>query len=146
MDYIHLFISMVFKTLFKYTPDSFIEKMENNNFCFKWTLKIKGFVSHITNKFIDKKTNQRISGQILNMNKLNERKKAKAFGKSDERSDKISTTSTGYTNRSENSIISNAAPSSLYENSFEQNKNNNTINDNNNNSWILIYWILSKIN
>ena len=36
MDYICLFISMVFKTLFKYTPDSFIEKMENNNFCFKW--------------------------------------------------------------------------------------------------------------
>ena len=96
--------------------------------------KIRGFVSHITNKFIDKKTNQRISGQILNMNKLNERKKAKAFGKSDEKSNKISTIPTGYTNRSENSIISNAAPSSLYENSFEQNKNNNTINDNNNNS------------
>ena len=96
--------------------------------------KIRGFVNHITNKFIDKKTNQRISGQILNMNKLNERKKAKAFGKSDERSDKISTTSTGYTNRSENFIISSAAPSSLFENSFEQNKNNNTINDNNNNS------------
>jgi len=87
--------------------------------------KIRGFVSHITNKFIDKKTNQRISGQILNMNKLNERKKAKAFGKSDEKSNKISTIPTGYTN---------AAPSSLYENSFEQNKNNNTINDNNNNS------------
>ena len=96
--------------------------------------KIRGFVNHITNKFIDKKTNQRISGQILNMNKLNERKKAKAFGKSDEKSNKISTIPTGYTNRSENSIISNAAPSSLYENSFEQNKNNNTINDNNNNS------------
>ena len=75
--------------------------------------KIRGFVSHITNKFIDKKTNQRISGQILNMNKLNE-KKAKAFGKSDEKSNKISTIPTGYTNRSENSIISNAAPSSLY--------------------------------
>ena len=114
MDYICLFISMVFKTLFKYTPDSFIEKMENNNFCFKWMLKIRGFVSHITNKFIDKKTNQRISGQILNMNKPNERKKAKVFGKSDERSDKISTTSTGYTNRSENFIISSAAPSSLF--------------------------------
>ena len=76
----------------------------------------------------------KLSGQILNMNKLNERKKAKAFGKSDEKSNKISTIPTGYTNRSENSIISNAAPSSLYENSFEQNKNNNTINDNNNNS------------
>ena len=76
----------------------------------------------------------KLSGQILNMNKPNERKKAKAFGKSDERSDKISTTSTGYTNRSENFIISSAAPSSLFENSFEQNKNNNTINDNNNNS------------
>jgi len=55
MDYIHLFLLMVFKTLFKYTPDSFIEKMENNNFCFKWMLKIRGFISHITNKFIDKK-------------------------------------------------------------------------------------------
>ena len=76
----------------------------------------------------------KLSGQILNMNKSNERKKAKAFGKSDEKSNKISTIPTGYTNRSENSIISNAAPSSLYENSFEQNKNNNTINDNNNNS------------
>ena len=126
---------MVFKTLFKYTPGNFIEKMENNNFCFKWMLKIRGFISHITNKFIDKKTNQRISGQILNMNKLNERKKAKAFGKSDEKSNKISTTSTGYTNRSENSIISNAAPSSLFENSFEQNKTENTTNiDNTNNN------------
>ena len=72
------------------------------------------------------------------MNKSNERKKAKAFGKSDERSDKISTTSTGYTNRSENSIISNAAPSSLFENSFEQNKTENTTNieNTNNNSGI----------
>ena len=33
---------MVFKTLFKYTPDSFIEKMENNNFCFiNGCLKLK---------------------------------------------------------------------------------------------------------
>ena len=91
MNYICLFISMVFKTLFKYTPDSFIEKMENN-FCFKWMLKIRGFVSvsHITNKFMDEKTNQRISGQILNINKANERKKAKVSGNPDERSVKIS--------------------------------------------------------
>ena len=117
-------------------PDSFIEKMENN-FCFKWMLKIRGFVSvsHITNKFMDEKTNQRISGQILNINKANERKKAKVSGNPDERSVKISTTPTEYTNRSENSIISNAAPSSLFENSFEQNKTENTTNiDNTNNN------------
>ena len=93
-----------------------------NNFCFKWMLKITGFVSvsHITNKFMDEKTNQRISGQILNINK------AKISGNTnEERSVKISTTPSEYTNRSENSIISNATPSSLFENSFEQNKNNN---------------------
>ena len=120
---------MVFKTLFKYTPDSFIEKMENN-FCFKWMLKITGFVSvsHITNKFMDEKTNQRISGQILNINKANQRKKSKISGNTnEERSVKISTTPSEYTNRSENSIISNAAPSSLFENSFEQNKNMKTL-------------------
>ena len=108
-----------------------------NNFCFKWMLKIRGFVSvsHITNKFMDEKTNQRISGQILNINKANERKKAKVSGNPDERSVKISTTPTEYTNRSENSIISNAAPSSLFENSFEQNKTENTTNiDNTNNN------------
>ena len=143
---IEIFTGIIFAFLYQWKfkhylniPDSFIEKMENN-FCFKWMLKIRGFVSvsHITNKFIDEKTNQRMSGQILNINKANERKKAKTSGTPDERSVKISTTPTEYTNRSENSIISNAAPSSLFENSFEQNKtstdiNNNDTSNNNNN-------------
>ena len=108
-------------------PDSLIEKMENNC-CFSWMLKITGFVSvsHITNKFMDEKTNQRISGQILNINKANERKKAQTNVNSGERTVKISTTPSEYTNRSENSMISNATPPSLFENSFEQNKNNNS--------------------
>ena len=105
-------------------PDSFIEKMENN-FCFNWMLKIRGFVSvsHITNKFMDEKTNQRMSGQILNINKANERKKAQESGNVAERDVKISTTPSEYTNRSENSMISNSTPPSLFDNSFEQNKN-----------------------
>ena len=109
-------------------PDSLIEKMENNC-CFSWMLKITGFVSvsHITNKFMDEKTNQRISGQILNINKANERKKAQTNVNSGERTVKISTTPSEYTNRSENSMISNATPPSLFENSFEQNKNNEEI-------------------
>ena len=107
-------------------PDSLIEKMENNC-CFNWMLKITGFVSvsHITNKFMDEKMNQRISGQILNINKANERKKAQISANTGERTVKISTTPSEYTNRSENSMISNATPPSLFENSFEQNKNNN---------------------
>ena len=143
---IEIFTGIIYAFLYQWSlkhylniPDSFIEKMENN-FCFKWMLKIRGFVSvsHITNKFMDEKTNQRISGQILNINKANERKKAKVSGNPDERSVKISTTPTEYTNRSENSIISNAAPSSLFENSFEQNKTENTTNieNTNNNSGI----------
>lgn len=124
---IYAFIYQNFLRRYLNIPDSFIEKMENN-FCFKWMLKITGFVSvsHITNKFMDEKTNQRISGQILNINKANQRKKSKISGNTnEERSVKISTTPSEYTNRSENSIISNATPSSLFENSFEQNKNNN---------------------
>ena len=66
-----------------------------------------------------------MSGQILNINKANQRKKAKISGNSNERDVKISTTPSEYTNRSENSIISNATPTSLFENSFDQNKNPN---------------------
>ena len=91
-------------------------------------LKITGFisVSHITNKFMDEKMNQRMSGQILNINKANQRKKPKISGATGERSVKVSTTHSEYTNRSENSIISSAAPGSLFDSSFEQNKNTTT--------------------
>lgn len=132
---IEIFTGIIFAFLYRYflryylkIPDSLIEKMENN-FCFKWMLKIRGFVSvsHITNKFIYEKTNQRMSGQILNINKANERKKSKISGNSNnERDVKISTTPSEYTNRSENSIISNATPTSLFDNSFELNKNTNS--------------------
>ena len=98
-------------------PDKFIEKMENN-ICCKWMLKITGFVSvsHITNKFMEEKLNQRMTGQILNLNKPSTRKKT---GNESERNVKISSE---YTNRSENSIISNATPPSLLDTSFGQNK------------------------
>ena len=130
---IEVLTGIIFAFLYQYflryylnIPDSLIEKMENNCCC-RWMLKIRGFVSvsHITNKFIDEKTNQRMSGQILNINKANQRKKAKISGNSNERDVKISTTPSEYTNRSENSIISNATPTSLFENSFDQNKNPN---------------------
>ena len=128
---IEVLTGIIFAFLYQYClryylniPDSFIEKMENN-FCFNWMLKIRGFVSvsHITNKFMDEKTNQRMSGQILNINKANQRKKSKISGDTSERSVKINTTPSEYTNRSENSMIANSTPSSLFENSFEQNKN-----------------------
>ena len=131
---IEVLTGIIFAFLYQYflryylnIPDSLIEKMENNCCC-RWMLKIRGFVSvsHITNKFIDEKTNQRMSGQILNINKANQRKKAKISGNSNERDVKISTTPSEYTNRSENSIISNATPTSLFENSFNQNKNPNS--------------------
>ena len=130
---IEVLTGLIFAFLYQYClryylniPDSLIEKMENNCCC-RWMLKIRGFVSvsHITNKFNDEKTNQRMSGQILNINKANQRKKAKISGNSNERDVKISTTPSEYTNRSENSIISNATPTSLFENSFDQNKNPN---------------------
>ena len=127
MGIIYAFLYQNFLRRYLNIPDSLIEKMENN-FCFNWMLKITGFVSvsHITNKFMDEKTNQRISGQILNINKANQRKKAKTTGNANEESTvKISTTPSEYTNRSENSIIANASPSSLFDNSFEQNTNNN---------------------
>ena len=128
---IEVLTGIIFAFLYQYClryylniPDSFIEKMENN-FCFNWMLKIRGFVSvsHITNKFMDEKTNQRMSGQILNINKANQRKKSKISGDTSERSVKINTTPSEYTNRSENSMIANSTPTSLFENSFEQNKN-----------------------
>jgi hypothetical protein len=128
---IEVLTGLIFAFLYQYClryylniPDSFIEKMENNCCC-SWMLKIRGFVSvsHITNKFMDEKTNQRMSGQILNINKANQRKKSKISGESSERSVKINTTPSEYTNRSENSMIANATPTSLFENSFEQNKN-----------------------
>ena len=131
---IEIFTGILYALLYRYSlrkfiiiPDSFIEKMENNC-CFNWMLKITGFVSvsHITNKFMDEKTNQRISGQILNINKANQRNNSKISGNSKERTVKISTTPHEYTNRSENSIIANAAPTSLFENSLEQNKNNDS--------------------
>ena len=89
-----------------------------NNCCCRWMLKITGFVSvsHITNKFMDEKLNQRMTGQILNLNKPSTRKKT---GNESERNVKISSE---YTNRSENSMISNATPPSLLDTSFGQNK------------------------
>ena len=122
---IELFSGILFAFIYQYVlryclniPDKFIEKMENN-ICCKWMLKITGFVSvsHITNKFMDEKLNQRMTGQILNLNKAANRKKNK---NNNDRSVKITSE---YTNRSENSIISNATPPSLLDiNNLEQNK------------------------
>ena len=85
-------------------------------------LKLTGFVSvsHITNKFMDEKLNQRMTGQILNLNKPSTRKKVTNTTISDSnRSVKINSE---YVNRSENSMISNATPPSLLDTSFGQNK------------------------
>ena len=48
---IEIFTGIIYAFLYQWSlkhylniPDSFIEKMENN-FCFKWMLKIRGFVS-----------------------------------------------------------------------------------------------------
>ena len=127
---IEVLTGIIFAFLYQYLlknylniPDSFIEKLENS-FCCKWMLKLTGFVSvsHITNKFMDEKMNQRMSGQILNINKANQKKKSKISG-TGERSINISTAPhSEYTNRSENSIISSAAPASLFDSSMEQNK------------------------
>ena len=131
---IEVLTGILFAFLFQYVlknylniPDSFIEKLENS-FCCKWMLKITGFVSvsHITNKFMDEKMNQRMSGQILNINKANQKKKPKISGNTGERSVNINTKHSEYTNRSENSIISSAAPGSLFESSFEQDKSTTT--------------------
>ena len=101
-------------------PDKFIEKMENHCCC-KWMLKLTGFVSvsHITNKFMDEKLNQRMTGQILNLNKPSTRKKTANTASDSERSVKIQSE---YVNRSENSMISNATPPSLLEISSGINK------------------------
>ncbi len=121
---IEVFTGFLFAFIYQYglryylsIPDKFIEKMENNCCC-RWMLKITGFVSvsHITNKFMDEKLNQRMTGQILNLNKPSTRKKT---GNESERNVKISSE---YTNRSENSMISNATPPSLLDTSFGQNK------------------------
>ena len=124
---IEVLVGVLFAFIYQYglryylnIPDSLIEKMENH-FCCKWMLKITGFVSvsHITNKFMDEKLNQRMTGQILNLAKAANRKKPKNTGSESERSVKISSE---YTNRSENSMISNATPPSLLDTSFGQNK------------------------
>ena len=124
---IEVFTGILFSFIYQYAlryylniPDKFIEKLENNCCC-KWMLKITGFVSvsHITNKFMDEKLNQRMTGQILNLNKAANRKKTKNNNNSD-RTVKITSE---YTNRSENSMISNATPPSLFDiNNLEQNK------------------------
>ena len=124
---IEVFTGILFAFIYQYAlryfliiPDKCIERMENS-ICCTWMLKITGFVSvsHITNKFMDEKTNQRMTGQILNLNKAANRKKNKNKGNDSERNVKITSE---YTNRSENSIISNATPSSLFDTSFGQNK------------------------
>ena len=124
---IEVFMGVIFAFIYQYClryylniPDKFIEKMENNCCC-KWMLKITGFisVSHITNKFMDEKLNQRMTGQILNLNKPSSKKKDKNI--EGEKNIKVSSE---YTNRTENSIISNTIPPSLIETSFEQNKPN----------------------
>ena len=125
---IEVFTGVLFAFIYQYLlryylniPDKYIEKMENN-ICCKWMLKITGFVtvSHITNKFMDEKLKQRMTGQILNLNKPSNSKKVNNNENNNvERNVKIASE---YTNRSENSIISNATPQSLFDNSSEQNK------------------------
>ena len=124
---IEVFTGILFAFIYQYglryylnISDKFIENMENN-ICCKWMLKITGFVSvsHITNKFMDEKLNQRMTGQILNLNKAANRKKVKSTGNESERNVKITSE---YTNRSENSMISNATPPSLFDTSFGNNK------------------------
>ena len=124
---IEVFTGILFAFIYQYglryyinIPDKCIESMENNCCC-KWMLKLTGFVSvsHITNKFMDEKLNQRMTGQILNLNKAANRKRAKNTGNESERNVKITSE---YTNRSENSMISTATPPSLFDTSFEQNK------------------------
>ena len=122
-----VFTGILFAFLYQYLlryylniPDKFIEKMENNCCC-NWMLKLTGFVSvsHITNKFMDEKLNQRMSGQILNINKPSTRKKTNNSGNIEVKDVKIKSE---YTNRSENSIISSASPPSLIETSTDQTK------------------------
>jgi len=115
---IFAFIYQYFLRYFINIPDKFIEKMENNCF-FTWMLKLTGFVSvsHITNKFMDEKLNQRMVGQILNLNKAAQRKKEKKTEGDGERQVKIHSE---YTNRSENSIIDKAIPPSLIDSSLDQ--------------------------
>ena len=120
MGIIFAFIYQYFLRYYLNISDKFIEKMENSCCC-NWMLKITGFisVSHITNKFMDEKLNQRISGQILNLNKPSGKKK----DKNGEGQKSIQVPSE-YTNRTENSIMSNAIPPTLIETSFEENKSN----------------------
>jgi membrane associated rhomboid family serine protease len=120
---IGILYSFIYQYLLRYyinISDSFIQKIENH-FCCSWMLKITGFVSvsHITNKFMDEKLNKRITGQILNLNKASSRKKTTEGNI--ERTVKITSE---YTNRSENSIISNASPTSIFDTSFGGNKPN----------------------
>lgn len=125
---LEVFTGILFAFIYQYglryflnIPDKFIEKMENSCCC-TWMLKLTGFVSvsHITNKFMDEKLNQRMTGQILNLNKPSSRKKTtNTSGSDSERSVKITSE---YVNRSENSMISNATPPSLLDTSFGQNK------------------------
>ena len=125
---IAVFTGVLFAFIYQYglryylnIPDRYIEKMENNCCC-KWMLKITGFVtvSHITTKFTDEKLKQRMTGQILNLNKPST-KKVKSDGNENnvERNSKIGSE---YTNRTENSIISNAIPPTILDSTLEQNK------------------------
>ena len=93
-----------------------------NNCCCKWMLKITGFVtvSHITNKFMDEKLKQRMTGQILNLNNPSKSKKVKNNGNVNKIEKNVKIASE-YTNRTENFIISNVAPPSILDSTLEQN-------------------------
>ena len=124
---IEVFTGILFAFIYQYglryyinIPEKCIESMENSCCC-TWMLKLTGFVSvsHITNKFMGEKLNQRMTGQILNLNKAANRKRTKSTGNESERNVKITSE---YTNRSENSMISNATPPSLFDTASLQNK------------------------
>ena len=126
---IAVFTGVLFAFIYQYglkyylnIPDKYIEKMENSCCC-KWMLKITGFVtvSHISNKFMDEKLKQRMTGQILNLNKPSNSKKIKS-NENNNNIEKNIKTSSEYTNRTETSIISNASPPSIFDSSLDQNK------------------------
>ena len=111
---LYAFIYQNFLRFYLKISDSFIEKIEKK-ICSNCILEMIGFVSvnHIKNKFGVENNIQRIE------NKTNNRKKIKKIRDNIERNIRIASE---YTNRNENSIISESTPPSLLDTSFGPNK------------------------
>ena len=111
---LYAFIYQNFLRFYLKISDSFIEKIEKK-ICSNCILEMIGFVSvnHIKNKFGVENDIQKIE------NKTNNRKKIKKIRDNIERNIRIASE---YTNRNENSIISESTPPSLLDTSFGPNK------------------------